>query len=239
VIFDLDGTLFDHPAAAGRAIRAWLGSLGVHEADHPGLASAWLEVEERHFAAVGSSEQSFQEIRRRRLRDFLPLFGHPVVESQLDDVFACYLRLYEASWRPYPEALDALTALRAAGWATAVLTNGDQQQQEAKLAATGLEALCGPVFASRALGVGKPDRRAYEAVLNGCGAQAEESVMVGDNYELDVLAARAAGLRGIHLDRTGTHPTPDDQRIRSLDEAMALLGRAPAGQRVSRSGAGR
>jgi hypothetical protein len=97
VIFDLDGTLFDHPAAAGRAIRVWLGSLGVPEVDLPGLASAWLEVEERHFAAVRSLEVPFEEIRRLRLRDFLPLFGYPVVESDLDDVFAGYLALYEAN----------------------------------------------------------------------------------------------------------------------------------------------
>lgn len=223
VIFDLDGTLFDHPAAAGRAIGAWLGSLGVPEVDLPGLGSAWLEVEERHFAAVRSLEVPFEEIRRRRLRDFLPLFGYPVVESDLDDVFAGYLALYEANWRPYPETVHALTAIRAAGSATAVLTNGDQQQQEAKLVTIGLMDLCGPVFASRALGVGKPDRRAYEAVLNGLGVHAEEAVMVGDNYDLDVLAARAAGLRAIHLDRGGTHPTPDSQRIRSLDEAIAFL----------------
>lgn len=223
VIFDLDGTLFDHAGSADRAIRAWLGLMGVPEAESSGLASAWLEVEERHFAAVRSLHVPFQEIRRRRLRDFLPLFGHPVVESELDEVFAVYLGHYEVNWRPYPETFDALTAIRAAGYDTAVLTNGDQEQQEAKLVAIGVRDLCGPVFASRALGVGKPDRRAYEAVLNGLGAHAAETVMVGDNYDLDVLAARAAGLRAIHLDRTGAHPIPDAQRIRSLDEATAFL----------------
>lgn len=223
VLLDLDGTLFDHAAAAGRAVRAWLGSLGVAEAEMSSLATAWLEVEERHFASARSLQVPFQELRRRRLRDFLPLFGHPVVESELDDVFAVYLALYEANWQPYPETIAALTAIRAAGHATAVLTNGDQQQQEAKLVAIGLKDLCGPVFASRALGVGKPDRRAYEAVLNGLGVHAEDAVMVGDNYDLDVVAARNAGLRGIHLDRAGTHPTPDSQRIRSLDEAITFL----------------
>jgi putative hydrolase of the HAD superfamily len=223
VIFDLDGTLFDHQAAAGRAVLAWLEQWGVPESDLPSLVSAWLEVEELHFAAVRSLEVPFQEIRRRRLRDFLPLVGHPVVESDLDEVFGIYLELYEANWQPYPEAVDAVTAIRRAGFATAVLTNGDQEQQEAKVAAIGLLDLCGPVFASRALGVGKPDRRSYEAVLNALGVHAEEAVMVGDNYELDVLAARAAGLGGIHLDRVGSHPAADSHRIRSLDETLAFL----------------
>jgi putative hydrolase of the HAD superfamily len=223
VIFDLDGTLFDHPAAAGRAVVDWLSALGVPDVERSRCASAWLQVEERHFAAVRSLDVPFEEIRRRRLRDFLPLYGYPVVERELDALFAGYLRLYEANWRPYPETLDAVAAIRAAGYLTAVLTNGDQEQQEAKLEAIGLNDLCGPVFASRALGVAKPDRRAYEAVLQGLGVHAHQAVMVGDNYDLDVLAARAAGLRGMHLDRAGTHPIPDSERIRSLDEAIALL----------------
>jgi putative hydrolase of the HAD superfamily len=223
VIFDLDGTLFDHPAAAERAVRAWLPAFGVPESELSRLVSAWLEVEERHFAAVRSLEVSFQEIRRRRLRDFLPLLGCPVVEPDLDEVFAAYLALYEANWQAYPDAVHALRGICGAGFATAVLTNGDQAQQEAKLEAIGLRDLCGPVFASRALGVGKPDARAYQVVLDVLGVLAEDAVMVGDNYDLDVLAARAAGLAAIHLDRTGTHPTPDSRRIRSLDETLAYL----------------
>ena len=223
IVFDLDGTLFDHASSARPALRSWLGWLGAADEELPRLESAWFEIEERHLASGGSLEVPLQELRRRRLREFLPLLGHAVVESRLDDLFADYLSRYESQWQPYPEALAALIAIRSAGYATAVLTNGDQQQQEAKVAATGLAHLCGPVLASRALGVSKPDRRAYEAVLSRLDTPPDRAVMVGDNYDLDVVAARAAGLRAIHVDRAGAHPTPDLERVQTLDGVLGLL----------------
>jgi putative hydrolase of the HAD superfamily len=42
--------------------------------------------------------------------------------------------------------------------------------------------------------------------------------MVGDNHELDVLAARAAGLQAVHLDRRGAHSAEETRRISSLLE---------------------
>jgi putative hydrolase of the HAD superfamily len=42
--------------------------------------------------------------------------------------------------------------------------------------------------------------------------------MVGDNYDLDVLGARAAGLQAIHLDRKRAETRPERSRITSLHE---------------------
>jgi FMN phosphatase YigB (HAD superfamily) len=43
--------------------------------------------------------------------------------------------------------------------------------------------------------------------------------MVGDNYDLDVLAARAAGLSAIHRDWSATTPSPSD-RISTLRDLL-------------------
>ena len=50
--------------------------------------------------------------------------------------------------------------------------------------------------------VGKPTGAYFESALAGLGADAEETVMVGDDVESDVGGAKAAGLRAI-LVRTG------------------------------------
>jgi len=50
--------------------------------------------------------------------------------------------------------------------------------------------------------VGKPTGAYFESALAGLGADAEETVMVGDDVEADVGGAKAAGLRAI-LVRTG------------------------------------
>jgi putative hydrolase of the HAD superfamily len=56
---------------------------------------------------------------------------------------------------------------------------------------------------------------------------AHEVVYVGDDLELDAIAARDAGMTGIWLNRLGTDPTrcpPDVTAISSLDELGNVLG---------------
>jgi putative hydrolase of the HAD superfamily len=54
-----------------------------------------------------------------------------------------------------------LLRVRASGLRVGVLTNGDLEQQTAKVTRTGRAGHCGPVFASSALPAAKPDRRAF------------------------------------------------------------------------------
>jgi putative hydrolase of the HAD superfamily len=229
VVFDLDGTLFDHQTAVWLALHDWLPGLddGADEMflipgfrhqvlDFDRLARAWHDAEDRHLPAWQTGTISLGEQRRRRLRDFLPELGVRVVEDDLDELFAGYLATYRRHWHPYADAAACLRRVRAAGLATAVLTNGTQEQQSAKVAATGLNDLIDTVFASAAIGVAKPDEAAYQLVCQRLGVEPGTTLMVGDNYELDVRAARSAGLRAVHLDRAGSHRVPDPTRIATL-----------------------
>lgn len=58
VLFDLDGTLLDHEAAAETAVVAW-ASEQAH--DHPhrneALVAEWVRLEQRHFAAYRAGER--------------------------------------------------------------------------------------------------------------------------------------------------------------------------------------
>jgi putative hydrolase of the HAD superfamily len=202
VLFDLDGTLLDHEAASAAALRAWLPSYGLGQEDIEAAIPVWSALEEQHYPAWRAGQISFAEQRRRRIRDFLPAVGQAVPASQLDAVFAEYLTCYEAAWAAFDDAAPALRRITSAGLRTGVLTNGDQAQQTAKLAATGLLELSGPVFASSELPAAKPDRRAYLEACHRLHVAPGQALMVGDNYDLDVLAARAAGLTAIHLDRS-------------------------------------
>ena len=53
------------------------------------------------------------------------------------------------------------------------------------------------------LGVRKPDRRAFEAVLAKVGSAADNTLMVGDSASSDLKGAQNAGLKALLLDRSG------------------------------------
>ena len=225
VVFDLDGTLFDHPSAARAGLREWVTSLGREWT--PQLQAAWVEAEERNFRAWREGEVGFAEQRRRRLREVLPLLDLPVGDDdELDAQFTQgFLRAYERAWAGYDDVEDALAAVRAAGLRTAVLTNGPREQQNAKIAAIGLTGRLGPVLTAEELGVAKPRPAAFLAACERLGVPPAAALYVGDEHAVDVLGARAAGLRAVHVDRTGAGPLDEAARVGSLRElAVHLVG---------------
>lgn len=217
MVFDLDGTLLDHVGSVTAALGNWLPTLGA--APSAAMLAAWFAAEERHFPAWRAQQISFTEQRRRRLRDFLPLIGVPPGDDgKLDHIFAGYLTCYEAAWTKFDDVDPVLTELTSRGLRTAVLTNGATEQQTAKLRAVGLGHLLDTGFTAEAIGVAKPDPQAYLSVCADLHVTPQSAVHVGDRYDLDVTAPRAAGLRAIHLDRNGSGPPDEPHRITSLQE---------------------
>jgi putative hydrolase of the HAD superfamily len=201
VIFDLDDTLFDHTTSATTAVRDWVSGLGFTPTDD--LIAQWFEIERRCFDAWLDGTVSHEGQRRRRLREFLPLIGHPVPagDLELDNAYEVFLTRYRRHWAAFPDARPALEIARSNGWRIGVLTNGSTLQQNSKLAAIGLAGLMDVVSTSQSLGFSKPAAEAYHLTCEALGVEPAETLMIGDNLELDVVGARAAGLTAQHLDR--------------------------------------
>lgn len=185
-MLDLDNTLFDHTASARAGVQRWLAGLGIVMSE--AIASGWFAAEEHHHMDWARGLVDFAEHRRRRLREVLPMVGLPVGDdAALDATFADYLACYRGAWRGFDDTPDAVAAIRARGLEVAVLTNGTQAEQVAKLEHLGLREAVGPLFTAEALGVAKPSPRAFALVCEAVGVQAGRVLHVGDNYDLDQL----------------------------------------------------
>jgi len=86
-----------------------------------------------------------------------------------------------------------------------VLTHGSTKQQNAKLAGIGLADLVDIVRTAEDLGSGKPAPEAFHQSCAALGVDPARTLVVGDNLDLDVTAARATGLSAAHLDRRVGH----------------------------------
>jgi putative hydrolase of the HAD superfamily len=201
VVFDLDDTLFDHTTSAIRGLTKWVPELGRSWSDD--LIAEWFAIERVSYDAWLQGRLTHQGQRRARLQAFLPVLGLPVPteEAELDEIFDGFLAHYRASWAAFPDARPALEVARSNGWRIGVLTNGSTVQQNAKLATIGLAPLVDVVATTETLGCSKPVPEAYLATCRELGVQPADTLMIGDNFELDVLGARAAGLAAEHLDR--------------------------------------
>jgi putative hydrolase of the HAD superfamily len=129
--------------------------------------------------------------------------GHPVIDGM----------------RP---ALDAVRARYPVG----LLTNGPSDIQRLKLDQAELADAFGAVVISGEVGVGKPSSDVFRIVLDRLDAQAEDSVMVGDSWERDVIGALGAGMRAVWIADGRTAPDTDPRvtvvdSVRELDELLS------------------
>jgi putative hydrolase of the HAD superfamily len=203
VLFDLDGTLVDHEAASRKAVVDWARSLDSNlDVDDDALCGEWLRLEGEHFSGYLTGALSFAEQRRQRVTGYLSYLGlSPTPDAEVDAHFNEYLRRYEGAWTAHPDARPCLDRLIAAGVVTGVLTNGDEEQQQAKLRAVGLSDCFTVVVASSTLPQPKPAVEAFQSACERLGREPRDVSYVGDNLQTDATAAQAAGLRGVWLDR--------------------------------------
>lgn len=67
-------------------------------------------------------------------------------------------------------------------------------------------------------GVEKPNPRLFQIALQKANADAATTIHVGDLYEIDVVGARGAGIRGVLLDEGWLYEDADCPRVRSLED---------------------
>ncbi len=87
----------------------------------------------------------------------------------------------------------------------------------------GLATYFETIIDSAEAGIEKPDVRIFQLALRDLNADAADAAYVGDVYKIDILGARAAGMRAILLDPDGTRCEHDCDRIRTLAELATLL----------------
>lgn len=214
-VFDAYGTLLDvHSAMARHA-----GRIGPHwehvsrdwrakQLEYSWVRSLAGPALHRDFAALTDEALAFAAAR------------HGIADTALlADLRAAY-RALDA----YPEVPGMLAALRAAGHATAILSNGEPAMLAEGVAAAGLDGLLDAVLSVESVGVFKPDARVYRLATQRFGAGPEDISFVSSNA-WDAFGALHFGFRIFWVNRAGQ---PDEYglrgRVTELPDLSALPG---------------
>jgi putative hydrolase of the HAD superfamily len=134
---------------------------------------------------------------------------------------------YQASRQIVPGTIALLEALRP-HVKIGIVTNNILVEQQEKLRYLGLEAHIDALVVSEEVGIVKPEAGIFRVALERLQCSAEETVMIGDAWQNDIIGARAAGIRAIWLNRYGV-PCPDPSlaseisAFEPLEAVFALL----------------
>jgi phosphoglycolate phosphatase len=178
VVFDLDGTLADTSADLLAAANACFRALGHGDVLGPGDAAT-----------------AFQG-GRAMLRLGFGRLGTPsetAVDAEYPRLLAAYAAAIDRHTVLYPGAAAAVSALRQAGFATAVCTNKPAALAEVLLGRLGIRDLFGALVGADTLPVRKPDPRPLVEAVRRAGGDPARALLVGDTGT-DSTTGRAAGV---------------------------------------------
>jgi len=204
VVFDVGETLLDDTAEYGR----WADWIGVPRHTFSALLGAVTALGRPNIEAFRLLSPGFSftgELARREAAGC----GEHITDADL-----------------YPDVRPALAELRARGLWVGIA--GNQTARAAELLRT-LDLPADAIATSGEWGAGKPGREFFDRVAAFAPSPRAELLYVGDQRDVDVLPARAAGLRAALIRRGPLgHLWADDPLTRaSADYVVDTLAQLP------------
>lgn len=196
-IFDAYGTLFDVAAAARQA--ASEPAFRKIKDTWPQLAEHWRQKQLQYtwLRAVTGAHTDFWQVTQEGLDWALEKMGADDDEALRDRLLALYWEL-----QAYPEVPAMLTALKAAGLNTAILSNGSPDMLDGAVKSAGIADVLDDSLSVQSVGIFKPDARVYDLVGQRFGCAKDEVLFVSSNG-WDAAASAGYGFTTAWVNRAG------------------------------------
>lgn len=213
LFFDLDHTLWDFDKNSEKTLYQLYGEYDLFSRGITDFGP-FLEVYNRHNDRLWERFRNGfirrEELRWKRI--WLTLLDFKVADTVLaHEMSAAYLEILPTQTILTPFARDLLEHCKAR-YSLHLITNGFETTQWQKLQYSGIASYFSHVITSEKSNSLKPHRQIFDYALKQTGGMAENSIMIGDAIDIDVLGARNAGWDQVYYnparrqhDRTPTY----------------------------------
>jgi HAD superfamily hydrolase (TIGR01549 family) len=212
LLFDLHGTLahVEKPIDEAKVSRLLVNH--GYDVYPQAYHAAW------HFVSMVDYPRHGYTTYEAFLRQVLKRCGHEIDGDTLKELGMMYRRV---KWQLYSDAPRALKLAKSAGYKTGVITTIARFLTE-----TVLRPIVGEIdlhVDGFTYGCEKSNPRIYTKAMEDLDVRASETLMVGDELELDVVLPKRLGMSALLLDRKrkyGASVTQPDGVVRDLVEAV-------------------
>jgi putative hydrolase of the HAD superfamily len=126
-----------------------------------------------------------------------------LLTKELSDQF---LELLPSRTILFPHAKEILSYLGERNYHLHLITNGFEKTQHSKLQYSGLGSYFKEIITSEGSNSLKPNKEIFEFALSRSGATKENSIMLGDSIEVDIIGAMNAGIDQVFINHLGIVP---------------------------------
>jgi len=229
IFFDLFRTLAEHDPPQQQVLHQILIDFGI-DVSLEQVKRGQLTAEKVYFAAY--AKRPLRQMNPAERADFI--FQHHrqvLIESGIDADDELVKRVLAEMRRRvdptrfglYDDVPAALATLKQRDLVLGLLTNMSREVEHIR-SSLGLNEYFSFTVTPEDAGADKPEAAFFRCALERAGVSATEAMHVGDQYPLDIVGARSAGIRAVMIDRANMYPEITDcPRIRSLTELPDYL----------------
>lgn len=227
LFFDLDHTLWDFERNSAECLA------DIYETfDLKGLNISNLETFQKEFSVVNRHHWSLleknlithEDLRRRRFQETLENLGVKDLKKSFGlEINEYFLELLPKMAHLIEGAVDVLEYLLPK-YELHIISNGWQDIQVNKMKSSEIHHYFGEIITNELAGTRKPDRGIFDYAIDITKANLVESLMIGDNYEADILGAINVNMDTVFYNpeniSKGQKPTFDINKLVELKEIL-------------------
>ena len=217
VFFDLDHTLWDFDRNSALTFEK---IFRINNVDLPlnEFISHYEPINLKYWKLYREEKIGKQELRFVRLNETFETIDFKVEEElvhKLSEDYIAHLATYNFLFDNTHEILEYLSM----HYNLHIITNGFHEIQHKKLTKSNIHHYFKTVTNSEMVGVKKPNPKIFNYALEYAKANVNKSIMIGDNYEADILGAKDVGMDVVFFDLNKTKVDPS---IKQIDDLMTL-----------------
>jgi putative hydrolase of the HAD superfamily len=224
IFFDLDRTLWNFEKNALEAFKDIISrfDLSSYFPDVAKFVLEYHEINEDMWEKYRKGEIKKDFLRVERFRLLLKKFNI-VDEALAEKISETYIKIAPRKTHLEPYTIELLEYLKEK-YRLYIITNGFNEVQFIKMESSGIDKYFEKVYTSDNVGSKKPKPEIFAHSLNTVNAKKKESLMIGDDLEVDIIGARNYGIDQIYYNPNGiVHNEKTTFEVKSLKEIIEIL----------------
>lgn len=195
IFFDLDHTLWDFDKNSTLAFQLMFDKFQI-SIPIDNFLTVYQSINLRYWKLFREEQVTKEELRRGRLIEAFAFFDKKFPLEIIDALSDDYINFLPLNNYLITGARELLTYLMPK-YQLHIITNGFREVQNTKLSNSEINHYFKTVTSSEDVGAKKPNPIIFEHAIRVSGANIVNSLMIGDNYEADIVGAESLGIKTI------------------------------------------
>jgi len=221
IFFDLDHTLWDFEKNSELSFKKIFKKYTI-TINFEKFIETYIPINFKYWKLYRNGEISKEFLRYNRLKEVFNLFDYEIDDKIINNISHDYIEFLPENNKLMDGAIEILEYLKPK-YRLFIITNGFREVQDKKLKNSNIKHYFEAIYDSESVGVKKPDPKIFRHALIDSGSKSQESLMVGDNYEADVLGAKKLNINTIHFVAHGEEIHNKNETIYKLIDLKSIL----------------